>query len=26
PTSTGQPSRPGWVTANHLLLERDDEG
>lgn len=23
---TGQPSRPGWVTVNHLLLERDDEG
>lgn len=22
---TGQPSRPGWVTVNHLLLERDDE-
>ncbi|HBQ8561324.1 TPA: type II secretion system protein M, partial [Klebsiella pneumoniae] len=20
------PSRPGWVTVNHLLLERDDEG
>ena len=23
---TGQPSRPDWVTVNHLLLERDDEG
>ena len=23
---TVQPSRPGWVTVNHLLLERDDEG
>ncbi|MGR9095027.1 type II secretion system protein GspM, partial [Klebsiella quasipneumoniae] len=22
---TAQPSRPGWVTVNHLLLERDDE-
>ena len=22
---TGQPSRPGWVMVNHLLLERDDE-
>ena len=21
---TGQPSRPGWVMVNHLLLERDD--